>query len=55
MNITYSEHVRLCVCVDLVIQHAKKMRRILLTYFASLAVPSSSVLKGTIFEKKVIE
>jgi hypothetical protein len=40
INITYSE----CVSVALVIQHAKRMRRIILSSVACLAVPYFSTL-----------
>jgi len=40
ISITYSE----CVSVALVIQHAKRMRRIILSSVACLAVPYSSTL-----------
>ena len=40
INVTYSE----CVSVALVVQHAKRMRRIILTYVACMAVPYFSTL-----------
>jgi hypothetical protein len=54
ISITYSE----CVSVVLVIEHAKRMRRIILSCGACLAVPhfSHHLIHGANFEKnKVIE
>jgi hypothetical protein len=54
IRITYSE----CVSVDLVNQHAKRMRRVILSPVACLTLPffSHHLMNGTIFEpKKIIE
>jgi hypothetical protein len=53
MSITYSE----CVSVVLVIQHAKRMRRIILSFVASLALPNFATLshKRNDFRQKAIE
>jgi hypothetical protein len=51
ISITYSE----CVSVALVIQHAKRMRRIILSSVACLAVPyffPHYLINGTIFGTK---
>ena len=49
ISITYCQ----CVSVALVIQHAKRMRRIILSSVACLAVPyfSHYLINGTIFGK----
>ena len=57
MSITYP--LCMCVCVALVIQHAMRMRSIILTAVVCLAVPyffPRYLIKGTIFgEKKLLE
>jgi ABC-type phosphate transport system permease subunit len=52
MSITYSE----CVSVALVIQHAKRMRRIILSSVTCLAVPvfSHYLINDTIFGKNLL-
>ena len=52
IRITYYE----CVSVVLVIQHATRMRRIILSSVACLALPNFSMYltKGTIFGKKLM-
>jgi len=52
--IIYSVCVCVCVSVALVIQHAKRMRRIIFSSVAYLALPFFSILshKDTIFENK---
>jgi hypothetical protein len=54
ISITHCE----CVSVALVIKHAKRMRRIILSSVGCLAEPcfsTFSLIQGTIFAKKVIE
>ena len=48
--------VRACVCVSaaLVIQHAKRVRHIILSLVACLAVPYFSTLCGTTFGRKLL-
>jgi hypothetical protein len=52
INITYSE----CVSVALVIQHAMRMRPIVLSSLACLAVPyfSTYLIKGKVFGEKIL-
>ena len=49
-------HISVCVCVVLVIQHAKRVRRIILSSVAWLAVPffSHYVINGTNFGNKLL-